>query len=400
MSQDKPSLIDKITEKRAQVQISALTYDMDWITHQIKTGDIVIDPEYQRLFQWSEDQESRFIESLILNLPIPPIYLVEEEDGRRVLLDGLQRICTYLHFTGEMPQGFEALIEQLNTIRNTPDDEIEVSEEEDDLVETDNDEIKELPSLSSSLPPLKLVGCDIIEELNGKFFTDLEPGIQRRLKHKPIDIYSYGSNDTWIQYQMFTRMNAGGSPLSFQQIRNAKIRIIGKDFIDIINQIVREDYFLKLAKRFFGKAVIENRKMELQEIVLKLFAFANYDENYEKNIKEFLDKYLEEVSSKKISFDVDDQLKRFQKTCNILSENLSDKRILRIQGKAYASLFEAIFITLFNNTETINSDHIKQFENKLTSMDKNQIFPFKGGGKNTKKYHDDRKRIVKSLLGL
>ncbi len=397
MSQNNLSLIEKINEKRAQVQINALTYDMEWITHKIQTGDIVIDPEYQRLFQWTETQESRFIESLILNLPIPPIYLVEEEDGKRILLDGLQRICTYLHFIGEMPNGFEALKEKLSMIRNAPDEESFYEDDNDEDV-CESEETRGEQDLS--VEPLRLIGCDIIDSLNGKNFTDLELGIQRKLKQKPIDIYSYTSSNTWIQYQMFTRMNAGGSPLSPQQIRNAKIRIINKDFINVINQIVKEKYFLSLAKRFFGKAVIKNRKMELQEIVLKIFAFANYDENYQKNIGEFLDEYLEKVSKKEIPFDVNKQTSCFENTCKLLNSHLSGNKILRIKGKAYAGLFEAIFISIFSYIDSIKPSTIEQLQQKIDNLNNDNIVPFKGGGKNTKYYHDFRKKVAKELLNL
>ena len=63
-------------------------------------GELIIQPEFQRLFRWSEKQQSLFIESLILDMPIPPIYVDEQQDGSYVLVDGLQRISTYLNFRG------------------------------------------------------------------------------------------------------------------------------------------------------------------------------------------------------------------------------------------------------------------------------------------------------------
>src|SRR6185437_13863837 len=67
-----------------------------------KNDELDISPEYQRLFQWSEGSQSRFIESLLLEMPVPPIYVIEEQEGRYLLIDGLQRISSYLHLRGEL----------------------------------------------------------------------------------------------------------------------------------------------------------------------------------------------------------------------------------------------------------------------------------------------------------
>lgn len=59
-------------------------------------GELIIKPNYQRTFRWATDKQSRFIESLLLEMPIPPIYVIEVEDGKYELIDGLQRISSYL----------------------------------------------------------------------------------------------------------------------------------------------------------------------------------------------------------------------------------------------------------------------------------------------------------------
>ena len=67
-----------------------------------KTKELDINPDYQRLFRWSEGARSRFIESLLLEMPVPPIYVIEQEEGQYLLIDGLQRISSYLHLRGEL----------------------------------------------------------------------------------------------------------------------------------------------------------------------------------------------------------------------------------------------------------------------------------------------------------
>ena len=62
--------------------------------------EIIIDPAFQRLFRWSNEQQTRFIESLVLGIPIPPIFVAETREGKWELVDGLQRISTVLSFFG------------------------------------------------------------------------------------------------------------------------------------------------------------------------------------------------------------------------------------------------------------------------------------------------------------
>lgn len=65
-----------------------------------KNMELTISPDYQRLFRWEEEKQSRFVESLILEMPVPPIFVIETDDGVYELIDGLQRISSYLHFRG------------------------------------------------------------------------------------------------------------------------------------------------------------------------------------------------------------------------------------------------------------------------------------------------------------
>jgi len=111
----------------------------------VKEGELDISPDYQRLFQWSEGARSRFIESLLLEMPVPPIYVVEEDDGRKLLIDGLQRLSSYLHFRGML---------EAEHLRPTP---VAIGDK------------------------LVLQDCDILLGLNGKTYDDL--GVALVLHH-------------------------------------------------------------------------------------------------------------------------------------------------------------------------------------------------------------------------
>ncbi len=77
-------------------------YDMSFgeLASMYERGELVIAPEYQRLFRWDDTKKTRFIESLLLNIPIPPIFVFSDKAGRWELVDGLQRVSTVLEFMG------------------------------------------------------------------------------------------------------------------------------------------------------------------------------------------------------------------------------------------------------------------------------------------------------------
>ena len=74
------------------------------VTNLYKEGEIIINPDFQRLFRWSLRQQSNFIESILLGIPLPSIFVYQNEDGAWELVDGVQRISTILNFVGELKE--------------------------------------------------------------------------------------------------------------------------------------------------------------------------------------------------------------------------------------------------------------------------------------------------------
>ncbi len=95
-------LINAIDSRLRKVHTQSLDLSFNELLDMRKHSELDISPDYQRLFQWSEGARSRFVESLLLEMPVPPIYVIEEEDGKYLLIDGLQRISSYLHLRGEL----------------------------------------------------------------------------------------------------------------------------------------------------------------------------------------------------------------------------------------------------------------------------------------------------------
>lgn len=245
----------KLIEKRIEkVRTKSLDLSFNELLDMYENEELIIDPDYQRLFRWSEGSQSRFIESLILEMPLPPIFVIEVAEGQYELIDGLQRISSYLHFRGKHP------------LRKNEDDTYQF---------------------------LQLKDCDIAEELNGLKYDDLPKALEIKLKRNFIRVEILRKeSDKRLRYYMFKRLNTG-EDLSEQEIRNCTIRLLDDAYNKfLINMSQNEDFKLCISN-------VSNDKIEKkydQELVLRYFAYKNDRGSYVHDVSDFLTEYMEAVS--------------------------------------------------------------------------------------------------------
>src|SRR5271166_5021020 len=96
-------LAKEIVKAQRLVRTDAYQMSIGEIVSMYDNREIIIDPEFQRLFRWDISQKSKLIESLLLGIPLPSIFVFEKENGTWELIDGLQRISTILEFMGKLP---------------------------------------------------------------------------------------------------------------------------------------------------------------------------------------------------------------------------------------------------------------------------------------------------------
>lgn len=280
-------LISVIDSRVKKVHTTTLDLSFNELFDMFKGKELNISPEFQRLFQWSEGARSRFIESLLLEMPVPPIYVIEQDDGKYVLIDGLQRISSYLHMRGEL---------------DAPhlDPAVQVGQK------------------------LKLTDCDIVKELNGRTFDDLGTALQIRLKRAFVNVKVVRKgSDPRFQYYMFKRLNTGGERLSEQQIRNCTIRLLNPKFNDFIIELSKDANF----KRCIETLTLDRLNAAFdQELVLRFFAFKNDLGSFSHDVSDFLTEYMEKVSDaeKGIAFDYEAERGTFKKTFELLAITLED----------------------------------------------------------------------------
>ena len=256
-------LLAEIDAKIGEVRTDAIDLSFGEIINLKRSDEIKIDPDYQRLFRWSEQQKSRLVESVLLRLPIPPIFFIENEDGRYELIDGLQRVSSIAQFI------------------------------DSEIVDK---------------PPLILDGCDIVPDLNGLSFVNLPLTLRLQLKRSGVRalVIKRQSKD-FLRYEMFKRLNTGGSELSEQEIRNCSARIFGEKGVAFYEFLVRMSKFPAFAALTETLAEVDQEKRGREELVLRFFAAKEGSEYYHGNVAEWLNSYMEAVLLDQKAFEYDHQ---------------------------------------------------------------------------------------------
>jgi hypothetical protein len=298
-------IIERVNEKIEKVRTRSLDLSFNEILDMISNGELTINPDYQRLFRWSEGKQSRFIESLILEMPIPPIFVIEKSEGSYELIDGLQRISSYLHFRGKHPEKGEGHFLQLSE-------------------------------------------CDIVHELNGLSFSQLPKSLEIKLKRNFIRVEILRKeSDSRLRYYMFKRLNTGGEILSDQEIRNCTIRLLDNRFNEfIMNESTNPDFIECVSQ------VSDERKIKKydQELVLRFFSFKNWRDHYQHDVGDFMTEYMESVSDSEsdVDFDYDGEKIIFEKTFKILNMTMGEHSFSSLTPKGkFASRFLSYYYEAF-----------------------------------------------------
>lgn len=368
-----PLLVESIAATLRQASTQSLDLSFNELLDMSENNELNITPDYQRLFRWSEGQRSRFIESLLLEMPVPPIFVIEEMGGTYQLIDGLQRISSYLHMRGKLVA----------------------------------------PHLDPPVMPgeyLTLSDCDIVPSLNGLTFNDFPTTLQIRLKRAFIRVEVVRKEtDPRFKYHMFKRLNTGGELLSAQQLRNCTIRLLDSVFPDFIIKMSKNEDFRECIDKMTSA-----RKLSAfdQELVLRFFALKNRRARFKHEVTDFLTEYMEEVSDPldQEAFDYEREEIVFARTFDALRRSLGDMAFA-IANKTREKLtagfgayhYEAITIgiqAIIDRLDPNNEESIEWLGKTLLSIKLDPIFieMTTGGGKNSPGPLNDRISFVERRL--
>lgn len=198
-----------IQERSKDISTDFLAMSIGEIASLYENDELNIHPEFQRFFRWDENQKSNLIESILLGIPVPPIFVAQTGEGIWELVDGLQRISTLLELMG--------------------------------LLQDEN---------GNKLPPLTLEKTMYLPQLEGKSWNnsdetkELPQSVKLRIRRARIDIkIVLSKSEESVKYELFRRLNTGGSIATDQEVRNCLLIMTSKSFFEWFDKLSKNSDF-------------------------------------------------------------------------------------------------------------------------------------------------------------
>lgn len=307
---------DELDYPDLTIKIDKDQYSMFEMKRKYDRGKICMDPSFQRNFVWNNRQMSELIESVIIGIPLPLIYLAESQEGRLVVVDGRQRLTTFIKF--------------LNS-------------------------------------EFRLMGLRILKDLNGYNFQDLEKD-ERFSKYATdiedfqlvVQIIKYPTPDK-VRFDIFDRVNRGGTPLNKQEMRNALYQ--GRS-TELLKDLAEGEAFLQAT----GSS-ISPKHMKDRYIILRALCFSLYQRRelidadgkiieYRSDIEDFLGRGMEFLNAC-TDMQIDELKWEFERNMRHIYYVLGEDAF-RIPGEngrrrpISMTLFEALYY-LFQNFDEISA---------------------------------------------
>lgn len=231
--------INRFLDAQNRLVIQSADLSLESIATMVEGNAIDISPKYQRRERWSVEKQSALIESFLLNIPVPPIYLAEDEYGKYSVIDGKQRITAIHNF---IKKGFI------------------------------------------------LTSLETFTEIEGLNFASLPEQLRNALSIRPYlrVVTLLKQSDPELKYEVFTRLNTGGEKLLPQEIRNVAYR---GPYNDLIFRLA-DHSFLRKQLKIRGTSSKPYKEMIDAEYVLRFFTLRELWENFPGNMRIAMDTYM------------------------------------------------------------------------------------------------------------
>lgn len=346
------SLQDEIDVKSKEIHTDGYPMSIGELTTIYRDGEMNIHPEFQRFFRWTELQKTKLIESILLGIPIPSIFVSQREDGIWDVIDGLQRLSTIFEFIGELKD------EQGN--KKTPST----------LLGT-----QYLPSLKNK------------QWENDSLDNSFTPAQRLLLKRAKLDIKIIKKeSDADTKYELFQRLNTGGTPLSLQEIRNCLLIMVNPAFYKWLRE-------LSEFPQFKDCLILSDRANDEQydlELALRFFVYKNSTIEEIKETKDIGELITDKMLSfaKDQSFDYKSEADIFKSTFSMIYESAGeeafkkyDRHQDRFLGGFSISAYEVIATGISKNINQYvqQPSIVDTIRTKIKSLWENPIFKSKSG---------------------
>lgn len=363
-------ILNTIQKAREEIKPDNVRLSIGEVISIYKNNELILNPNFQRVFRWSLIQKSRLIESIILGIPLPPIFVSVDIQSIWTVIDGVQRLSTILQFTDNL---------EAELADNNNDD---IDEDDEDVeVETDT-ELEE--SEIEKKKGFKLTGLKKLENLNGLSWGELGVDIQRLIKRHYLDVVSISTvKYEETKFEMFQRLNTGGSSLSDQEKRNCIIIMKSENFYNRLKEFVETSTFKELLKIKKGKIETDyHLELLLRYLIAKgnIYDMSKYP--YTTTLmKEFIDD--ETILLINSEFNLEMELNILDKTLKFLKEEVNENIFKKKEVGAFnLSKYEALLVGVASNIDNIieNKNKFLEIYKEIENQD-----CFKNGSKRGRK---------------
>ena len=236
--------------QRRTVDFDTFDIQLQELLRMLAEGQISVAPAYQRQFRWDASRCSDLIESLMLGIPVPNLFMATNDDNTWETVDGVQRLSSIVKFAG-------------------------------------SDELRTTLGLS---PALVLQGLKKLSSFNGLKFDKLPTSLQRHVKTRPLRVVTLNDkSDTVIRFDLFERLNTGGISLTNQEIRDC---VFQGEFAELLDELAQTKAFRTVVKL----PVRKRADGTLEECVLRFFAYLDRYADFDHSVQEFLTDYMKNAS--------------------------------------------------------------------------------------------------------
>jgi len=348
MTQIQEKLVVEIGNKKTLFKTENYSMSIGELANLYTTNEIIINPAFQRLFRWSEGQKVKLIESVILGIPIPPLFVYQNRDGIWELVDGLQRASTILQFMGILKDN-EKLV-----LKGT----------------------KYLPSFEGfvwNTDPINQNELPDILKLNFK-----------RSKLQFIIIQS--DSDPNAKFEVFQRLNTGGSNASNQEIRNSVLIMI---------KPAAHEWFERMSDlpEFLNTISISERLINEEynsELLLRVIALLKFPYDSKKDLGDYLDNINDQIATTDhLNFEEIEQV--LIKTFRMLNNALGEKAFKKFEnddfkGKFLESAYECIATGLAANIHEWDvTNDLEELKSRIKQLyEKEEFIANIGSGSNAR----------------
>lgn len=322
------TLKEDVDARRREISSDNLSMSIGELLNLYKEGELDIHPEFQRVFRWGLEQKSRLVESLLLGIPLPSIYVATNADGVWEVIDGVQRLSTIFEFMGDLQGPGET-----------------------------SDELEQKP-------PLRLEATKHLASLDGVTFEAMDHALRLEFKRTRLDIKvlarEQGTSSSG-KFDLFERLNTYGEPLSPQELRNCVLVSLNPSRFRWLKALASDAHFRSCA-------LLSESQLQEQydmDLALRFLTLRDVDPRSIGDVHEFLRDRMEELALNR-SFDEAGEEAKFRAVFKFLDEATDgdafrpwNDRYKAFRGGFSLAAFEGLGLAIGRHWESIQSIRTK-----------------------------------------